>query len=72
MHFLVQSDLRTIFWVFKKAGLRQWLSIWPTIGLPYGVPLACLLAYPWAYMSRKLGGHVLQYRRTRATVQKGT
>ena len=32
--------------VFKKAALHQWLPIWPTIGLPFGEPLACLLAYP--------------------------
>ena len=54
-----------ILGVFKKADLRQWLPIWPTIGLPFGIPLACLLAYPWAYMLHKLEGHVLQYRRAR-------
>ena len=41
-----RANVRSPRWVFKKAGLRQWLPIWPTIGLPFGVPLAGLLAYP--------------------------
>ena len=38
--------LRTFDGFFKKTDLRQWLSIWPTISLPFGAPLASRFAYP--------------------------